>query len=202
MRLAKRANFWPPLITNFPGRLVYFEQAVDDSAAVRRCLSGDSAAFDQIVARYQQVLFTVALRMLGDEEDARDATQNTFVKVFQKLGTYDPKHRFFSWIYRILVNECLNERRRPSLVRTSEPLEDDAVPSSDTDAVEAAERRNAVRKAILSLPEPYREVIVLRHFAALSYEEMGEAIGVPAKTVKSRLYSARQQLAERLGAWM
>jgi len=181
---------------------VYFEQAVDDSAAVRRCLSGDSAAFDQIVARYQQVLFTVALRMLGDEEDARDATQNTFVKVFQKLGTYDPKHRFFSWIYRILVNECLNERRRPSLVRTSEPLEDDAVPSSDTDAVEAAERRNAVRKAILSLPEPYREVIVLRHFAALSYEEMGEAIGVPAKTVKSRLYSARQQLAERLGAWM
>lgn len=192
----------PPLITNFPGRLVYFEQAVDDGAAVRRCLAGDSAAFEQIVARYQQVLFTVALRMLGDEEDARDAAQNTFVKVFQKLGTYDPKHRFFSWIYRILVNECLNERRRPSLVRTSEPLEDDAVPSSDTDAVEAAERRNAVRKAILSLPEPYREVIVLRHFAALSYEEMSEAIGVPAKTVKSRLYSARQQLAERLGAWM
>lgn len=192
----------PLLITNFPGRLVYFEQAADDGAAVRRCLAGDSAAFEQIVARYQQVLFTVALRMLGDEEDARDAAQNTFVKVFQKLGTYDPKHRFFSWIYRILVNECLNERRRPSLVRTSEPLEDDAVPSSDTDAVEAAERRNAVRKAILSLPEPYREVIVLRHFAALSYEEMSEAIGVPAKTVKSRLYSARQQLAERLGAWM
>jgi RNA polymerase sigma-70 factor (ECF subfamily) len=190
------------LVTNFRPRAVYFEQAVDDSVAIRRCLAGDSAAFEQIVARYQQVLFTVALRMLGDEEDARDAAQNTFVKVFEKLGAYDPRHRFFSWLYRILVNECLNERRRPSLVRRTQPLEDDAVRSSDRDLVEAAERRAAVRKAILALSEPYREVIVLRHFAALSYEEMSEAIGVPVKTVKSRLYSARQQLAERLGAWM
>jgi RNA polymerase sigma-70 factor (ECF subfamily) len=190
------------LVTNFTAASVYFEQAVDDSAAIRRCLSGDLAAFEPIVARYQQVLFTVALRMLGDEEDARDAAQNTFVKVFEKLGTYDPRHRFFSWLYRILVNECLNERRRPSLARTAQPVEDDAVQSSDADVVEAAERRKAVRKAIVALPEPYREVIVLRHFAALSYEEMSEAIGIPAKTVKSRLYSARQQLAERLGAWM
>jgi RNA polymerase sigma factor (sigma-70 family) len=192
----------PQLLTNFRPRSVYFEQAVDDSAAIRRCLAGDSAAFEQIVGRYQQVLFTVALRMLGDEEDARDAAQNTFVKVFEKLGAYDPRHRFFSWLYRILVNECLNERRRPLLVRRTEPLEDDAVRSSDRDLVEAAERRRAVKKAILALPEPYREVIVLRHFAALSYEEMSEAIGVPVKTVKSRLYSARQQLAKRLGAWM
>lgn len=192
----------PPLVTNFRHGSVYFEQAVDDSVAIRRCLAGDSAAFEQIVARYQQVLFTVALRMLGNEEDARDAAQNTFVKVFEKLGAYDPRHRFFSWLYRILVNECLNERRRPSLARRADPLEDDAVQCSDRDLVEAAERRRAVQKAILALPDPYREVIVLRHFAALSYEEMSEAIGIPVKTVKSRLYSARQQLAERLGAWM
>ena len=192
----------PRLITNLSARAVYFEQAVDDSAAIRRCLAGDSAAFERIVSRYQQVLYTVALRMLGDEEDARDAAQNTFVKVFEKLGTYDSRHRFFSWIYRILVNECLNERRRPALVRRSEPLEDESAAFTDLDVVEAAERRNAVKKAILALPELYREVIVLRHFAALSYDEMSEAIGIPAKTVKSRLYSARQQLAERLGAWM
>ncbi len=192
----------PPLVTNFSPRVVYFEQAVDDDAAVRRCLAGDAAAFEEIVGRYQQVLFTVAVRMLGDAEDARDAAQNTFVKVFEKLGTYDSRHRFFSWIYRILVNECLNVRRRPAAVRTSEPLEENALQGRDTDLVEAAERRNAVKKAILELPEPYREVIVLRHFAALSYDEMSEAIGIPQKTVKSRLYSARQQLAERLGAWM
>lgn len=191
-----------PLVTNLGLPSVYFEQAVDDSAVIKRCLAGDPAAFEQIVRRYQQVLFTVALRMLGDEEDARDAAQNTFVKVFEKLGTYDPRRRFFSWMYRILVNQCLNERRRPSAMRRPEPLEDDAVQSSTPDLVEAGERRNAVRQAILALPEPYREVIVLRHFAALSYDEMSEAIGIPAKTVKSRLYSARQQLAERLGAWM
>ena len=191
----------PQLVTNFSVRDVYFDQSADDQTAISRCLAGDSAAFEGIVARYQQVLFTVALRMLGDEEEARDAAQNTFVKVFEKLAHYDSRHRFFSWVYRILVNECLNVRRRPAAARTGE-IEDDGVHASDVDAVEAAERRAAVKKAILDLPAAYREVIVLRHFAALSYEEMSEAIGIPTKTVKSRLYSARQQLAEQLAAWV
>lgn len=189
------------MVTNFSVRDVYFDQSADDQTAIARCLAGDSAAFEGIVTRYQQVLFTVALRMLGDEEEARDAAQNTFVKVFEKLATYDPRHRFFSWIYRILVNECLNVRRRPGAARTS-AIEDDAAIGSDVDAVEAAEKRAAVKQAILDLPAAYREVIVLRHFAALSYEEMSEAIGIPLKTVKSRLYSARQLLAARLAAWM
>jgi len=186
------------LVTNFSVRDVYFDQSADDQTAISRCLAGDSAAFEGIVVRYQQVLFTVALRMLGDEEEARDAAQNTFVKVFEKLAHYDSRHRFFSWVYRILVNECLNVRRRPAAARTSGM---DAH-ASDVDAVEAAERRGAVKKAILDLPAAYREVIVLRHFAALSYDEMSDAIGIPVKTVKSRLYSARQQLAARLAAWM
>jgi RNA polymerase sigma-70 factor (ECF subfamily) len=190
------------LVTNFSPRAVYFDQSADDQTAVTRCLSGDSAAFEGIVGRYQQVLFTVALRMLGNEEDARDAAQNTFVKVFENLRSYDPRHRFFSWIYRILMNECLNVRRRPSLLQTHSSFEDVIARPADADLVENAERRSAVKKAILELPQTYREVIVLRHFAALSYEEMGEAIGIPLKTVKSRLYSARQLLAGRLGAWM
>jgi RNA polymerase sigma-70 factor (ECF subfamily) len=177
------------------------DQSADDQTAVSRCLGGDTAAFEGIVRRYQQVLFTVALRLLGDHEEARDAAQNTFVKAFEKLGTYDPKRRFFSWIYRILVNECLNVRRRPAALR-SVHVDADAIQAASSDIVEAAERRSAVKKAILTLPDAYREVIVLRHFAALSYEEMSDAIGVPAKTVKSRLYTARQLLAERLGAWM
>jgi RNA polymerase sigma-70 factor, ECF subfamily len=192
----------PPLVTNFSAAAVYLDQSAEDVAAVRRCLAGDSSAFEGIVARYQQVLFTVAVRMLGDEEEARDAAQNTFIKVFENLGTYDPGRRFFSWMYRILMNECLNVRRRPSLVRTAAGIDEQIAKSSDADLVEVAERREAVKKAILALPDQYREVIVLRHFAALSYEEMSEAIGVPSKTVKSRLYSARQQLAEQLGAWI
>jgi RNA polymerase sigma-70 factor, ECF subfamily len=180
---------------------VYLDQSAEDGAAVKRCLDGEPAAFEVLVGRYQQVMFNVALRMLGNYEDARDAAQNTFVKAYEKLGTYDAERRFFSWIYRILMNECLNLRRRPAteqLVDTESAVSQ----SSGADTVEAAERKRDVRQAILSLSPAYREVIVLRHFAALSYEQMSEAIGVPTKTVKSRLHTARQQLAGELAAWM
>jgi RNA polymerase sigma-70 factor (ECF subfamily) len=189
------------LLTNFSPPTVYLDQSVDDEVAVRRCLNGDAAAFEALVGRYQHIMFNVALRMLGDYEDARDAAQNTFVKAYEKLGTYDPARRFFSWIYRILLNECLNLRRRPATERLGDA--GDAVPDcSDADAVETAERKRDVRHAILSLSPAYREVIVLRHFAALSYEQMSEAIGVPTKTVKSRLHTARQQLAGELAVWI
>jgi RNA polymerase sigma-70 factor (ECF subfamily) len=189
------------LPTNFSFPSVYLDQSVDDAAAVRRCLDGEPAAFEALVARYQHVMFNVALRTLGDYEDARDAAQNTFVKAFEKLGTYDRERRFFSWIYRILMNECLNLRRRPA-TRLLGESEGAVADRSDADAVETAERKRDVKRAILSLSPAYREVIVLRHFAALSYEEMSEAIGVPTKTVKSRLHSARQQLASELAVWM
>jgi RNA polymerase sigma-70 factor (ECF subfamily) len=177
------------------------DQSVDDGAAVQRCLDGEPAAFEALVGRYQHIMFNVALRMLGDYEDARDAAQNTFVKAYEKLGTYDPERRFFSWIYRILMNECLNLRRRPATELLGDS-EDTVIDPSGADAVEMAERKRDVRHAILSLSPAYREVIVLRHFAALSYEQMSEAIGVPTKTVKSRLHTARQQLASELAVWM
>ena len=189
------------MLTNFSPRPVYLDQSAEDGAAVKRCLNGEAAAFEVLVGRYQQIMFNVAFRMLGNYEDARDAAQTTFVKAYEKLGTYDPERRFFSWIYRILMNECLNLRRRPAteqLVDTEAAVSD----SSDADTVEAAERKRDVRQAILSLSPAYREVIVLRHFAALSYEQMSEAIGIPTKTVKSRLHTARQQLAGELAVWM
>lgn len=174
------------------------EQSIDDAELVKRSLEGDTAAFEVLVTHYQRVLFTVAVRILGDREDARDATQNTFIKVYQKLNTYDPQYRFFSWVYRILRNECLNARRR----QATEALTGDRAHESDPRvALERAQRHRDVRAALLALPEAYREVIVLRHFAGLSYDEMGAAIGVPAKTVKSRLYTARQQLAQLLDGW-
>lgn len=178
------------------------DQSVDDTAVVKRCLNGEPAAFEALVARYQKVLFNVAFRMLGDYEDARDAAQNTFIKAYEKLGTYDTDRRFFSWIYKILMNECLNLRRRPTMHLLGDRTEDAAAGHSTPDAVEAAERKRDVKQAILALAPAYREVIVLRHFASLSYDEMSDAIGVPAKTVKSRLHSARQQLASELAAWM
>jgi RNA polymerase sigma-70 factor (ECF subfamily) len=151
------------------------------------------------VNQYQRLAFKVSLRMLGDYEDARDATQNTFIKVFEKLSTYEPRYRFFSWMYRILLNECLNLRRARRPVEelgTDEPSRVGSI-----DSVEAAERRRDVRAAILALPVHYREVIVLRHFAQMSYEEISESVGVPVKTVKSRLHTARQQLTRQLSSW-
>jgi RNA polymerase sigma-70 factor, ECF subfamily len=185
--------------TNFPAVRVYFQQSVDDAALVQRCLAGDTAAFEALVAEYQRLAFTVALRMLGDYEDARDATQTTFVKAFEKLDTYEPRYRFFSWLYRILVNECLNIRRGR---RPVEELSAEQPSTENTrDGVESEERRRDVRVALLALPVHYREVIVLRHFAQMSYEEMSVATGVPVKTVKSRLHTARHQLMDLLRAW-
>jgi RNA polymerase sigma-70 factor (ECF subfamily) len=178
---------------------VHSPQDQDDGAVVARCLRGDTAAFALLVERYERVLFSVALRMLGDAEDARDATQDAFVKVYQRLGDYNAEYRFFSWIYRILTNECLNA------LRARRPHEPD-VPETPTtsgalEALELEERRQAVQNAIAGLPPDYRDVLILRHFAELSYEEVADTLAIPLKTVKSRLYTARQQLGQRLLGW-
>jgi RNA polymerase sigma-70 factor, ECF subfamily len=167
----------------------------EDVAWVARCLRGDSQAFEWLVLKHQRVLFTVALRLLGDYEDARDATQNAFIRAFRGLDTFDPSRRFFSWIYRIAVNECLNLRRSR---RSHEPLESSMEAERGGDPVEARESSDRVRAALLTLTPEQREVVVLRYYGDLSYEEMSEAIGVPEKTVKSRLFSARQKLGARL----
>jgi len=178
---------------------VYFMlEPVDDASLVARCLKGDQGAFEPLVTRYERVLFSVALRLVGNYEDARDATQNAFIRAYEHLDTFDPARKFFSWIYRIVVNECLNLRRAR---HSSEPLP----PTFETeggafDAIAAAEAHEQIQAALLALTPEYREVVVLRHFADLSYEEIAEAIGVPEKTVKSRLFSARKRLAEILGS--
>ena len=118
-------------VINFSTRRVYVSQDAEDNVLVERCRNGDSAAFEPIVERYQRLLFTVALRMLGDHDEASDAAQNAFVKAYQKLDTFDQSRRFFSWIYRILLNECLNLRRdrhpheqlTPELATVGSPVE-------------------------------------------------------------------------------
>jgi RNA polymerase sigma-70 factor (ECF subfamily) len=175
---------------------VYFTQDSDDAALVSRTVTGDAAAFESLVVRYEGVLFRVALRMLGDYDEARDATQAAFIKAYRKLPSFDARYRFFSWIYRILLNECLNAQRDR---RPHEPIAPE-LPAAGTplDLLEAAERRRRVQQALTALPDEYRQVVVLRHFAELSYDDIAETLGIPAKTVKSRLYTARQRLIELL----
>lgn len=170
----------------------------DDGVCVARCLGGDRSAFEPLVARYQRVLYTVALRLLGNPEDARDATQNAFVRAFERLSTYDQSRKFFSWMYRIAVNECLNAIRAR---RLGEELDDDlAIAPQLFERVAARELHDRVQSALQRLTPEYREVVVLRHYGELSYEEIAVSLNLPVKTVKSRLFTARQRLADVLAA--
>jgi RNA polymerase sigma-70 factor (ECF subfamily) len=175
---------------------VYFMQHSDDEALVSRARAGDTGAFETLVTRYHRVLFTVALRMLGNDADAGDATQVAFIRAYERLDSFDPRFRFFSWLYRILLNECSNSRRgRRAPQEIASELAADPTP---LEALERAERRRRVQMALLDLPAEYRQVVVLRHFGELSYEEIAGTLGISSKTVKSRLYTARQRLLAQL----
>ena len=170
----------------------------EDAAIVARCLAGDVQAFGTLVERYQRVLYNLGLRMLGNPEDARDASQTAFLKAWEKLSSFDPRFRFFSWIYKITVNECLNQINRR---RRIEPLDTRIeLPSRENAAasLEAREASERVQAALLQLTPDHREVVILRHFLEMSYGEIAGTLTIAEKTVKSRLYEARQRLCELL----
>lgn len=159
---------------------------------MRRCLDGERAAAGDLVDRYQRRLFNVALRMLGNVQDAEDVTQTVFGNAFDSLRSYDPRYRFFSWIYRMAVNESLNAlKRRKRTVSLDDGL-GIAAPGVATER--AVEAEDQVGRALLELGPDDRAVVVLRHFLSFSYEEIADVLDVPAKTVKSRLFTARERL--------
>lgn len=166
---------------------------------MRETLEGNSYAFDELIERYQGKIFNLTYGIVGNAQDARDASQNAFLKVFQNLSRFDPAHRFFSWIYRIASNEALNivNRRRRS-VRLDDKT---PTPAAGADRVTAAkETGRAIRQALAELPPEQRVTVVLRHFHGLSYREMSEIVGVPEGRIKSRLFSARVKLRKQLAA--
>jgi RNA polymerase sigma-70 factor (ECF subfamily) len=146
-----------------------------------------------LVDAYERVLFNVVLRMVGDREDARDVTQTVFVKAYENLSTYDCRRRFFSWIYRIMMNEALNHINRSKRLV---PLDEGMASREKGPDVRAGEREvgEIIQCALTELSTDYREVIILRHFVQLSHHEISETLDIPEKTVKSRLHSARQIL--------
>jgi RNA polymerase sigma-70 factor (ECF subfamily) len=164
-----------------------------DVMLVTACLRGDRESFDEIVERYEGPLYNAAYRITGSVEDAMDATQTAFVNAFEKLHTFDPRYRFFSWIYRIVVNLSLNmvdRRRNESELDGNFPAAI-ANPETAYHRTEAAENLEA---AMRELTPELRTVIVLKHIEGFSYNEIGELLGIPEKTVKSRLFTARQRL--------
>ncbi len=139
--------------------------------------------------RYHRQLFNVALRLLDNAQDAEDVTQTVFFNAFEKLRTFDPRYRFFSWIYRMTVNESLNVLKRRKRIVT---LEDIPAPGAAPD--HATEVEDRVTQALMGLKPDDRAVVVLRHFVAFSYQEIADVLEIPVKTVKSRLFTARERL--------
>lgn len=164
---------------------------------VRKCRKGDRDAMEALIRQYEKPVFNVALRMLGNGEDAADVTQTTFLRVFEKLDQFDQSRRFFSWIYRIAVNEAINELNRR---KHRGPLPETSAASPDLphEAAVASELRHEVQVVLMELKEDHRAVIALRYFTECSYSEIGDILGVAEKTVKSRLFTARKELRQHL----
>jgi RNA polymerase sigma-70 factor (ECF subfamily) len=182
-------------------------ETTSDEQMVERALSGDADAFGVIVRRWERRIYALAFGMLGREEDARDATQETFLAAFRNLRGFRGEAKVSSWLHRIAVNQCITRQRRAK-VRSETALEDEAerdaasftVATHESPArlAESRERNEAVRRAVSSLPTELRQVIVMKEFEELTFQEIAEALELPLSTVKSRLYTALKQLRMRL----
>jgi RNA polymerase sigma-70 factor (ECF subfamily) len=181
-----------------PRPVLPFDDA-GDAALVREVVEGHVDAFETLVRRHQRPVYSAILRMVRDAEEARDLAQTAFLKAFEQIHTFDPRFRFFSWIYRIAIHEAINHlqrRRRP------EPLDVDVVfeGKGPQGELEGRELERAVQAALGTLSPDHRAVVVLRHFLDGSYREIAVALDLPEKTVKSRLFEARRALRLRLEA--
>jgi RNA polymerase sigma-70 factor, ECF subfamily len=167
---------------------------VTDAEIVQQCLDGDTRGFAVLVDRYKQTLYNVALDILKDPDDAEDAAQCVFIRAYEKLGSYRPEFKFFSWIYRMAVNESLNRVRAR---RNHTALDESAMADSDASfALQASELEGRVGEALMYLKPEDRALILLRHFEDLPYRDLGFIFEIPLQTVKSRLFTARQRLRD------
>ena len=185
------------------GRSRVLVEEEDDQALLAGIRRGDRAAFKALVERYQGPLYNAAFRIVGNSGDAEDVTQVVFLKIVERLDEYDPKYKFFSWIYRIAVNEALNLLRRG---RRDEPLDDDVEfegPETLNPERQLSDMQvsSHVQAALMRLNPDERAVLTLRHFSECSYAEIGDILGLEEKTVKSRLFEARGRLKGHLAAW-
>jgi RNA polymerase sigma-70 factor (ECF subfamily) len=169
----------------------------DDHSIIKKVREGDVEAFAQIVERHQQTIFNLTFQMTGSEEDARDLTQEIFIRAYLNLDKVDPRYKFFSWLYRLGVNHTLDHIRQRKPYAGIEGVEVHDRQTGDEIADSRAKREN-VRKAIRKLQPKYRLLIVMKYYSAMSYDQMSSITGIPQKKVKSRLFEARQMLRNML----
>lgn len=184
-------KLWPSILVFMTGS--------NDAVLVRRCLQGDQRAFEQLLNLYQKPVFNVVLRMVRDLEEAEDITQAVFVKAYENLPSFNPKYKFFSWIYKIAINESLNylnsRKRITGLEEADQLVSEEDSPDGTLGNIEISKH---IDECMMKLSPEYRIVIVLRHFQDLPYNEIAQILDIPEHAVKSRLFAARQALRKHL----
>lgn len=183
--------------------MVVFAMKTDVEALAAACARGETEAFEELFDVLRVPVYNVAYRMVGNEDDASDICQITFVKAYEKIRDYDSRYKFFSWIYRIAVNESINHIKRHA--RCS-PLQGNEPATDHTpDAIcHGHELGVLIENALMRLPARQRALVILRHLRGCTYREMASILDVPESTVRSDLYTARQKLQDLLqaaGAW-
>jgi RNA polymerase sigma-70 factor (ECF subfamily) len=169
----------------------------DDKTLMERCLKGDRQAFETLLVRYEKPVYNAAYRMLHNPDDARDVTQTVFLKVYEHLNQYDPERRFFSWVYRITLNESINWLKKSG---RQEALEHDTADQGGGPEQQAGDAQigDTMQAALMMIKPEYRAVVVLKYVLGCSYIEISDVLDIPEKKVKSRLHTARLLLQERL----
>jgi RNA polymerase sigma-70 factor (ECF subfamily) len=172
-----------------------------DEELVEACQAGESSAFDLLVARWEDKIRGAAFRLLGSEEEARDAAQEAFLKAYRGLPAFKREARFSSWLYQIAINLCRDRlrRRKGRRLVSLDALEEvgpviAAREPAAHDLAEQIDLRRAVRRAIGALPEEQREVVILKEYQGLTFLEIAQALELPVSTVKTRLYRGLGQL--------
>lgn len=180
----------------------------DDRQLIAETLAGRTAAYGELVRKYQDRVFSLAARILGNQEDAADAAQEAFLHAYQALPAFKGDSEFFTWLYRIAFNAAVSQKRKRRPVGSLEfggegGAAEPADPSSlepPTPAVELAEESAKLTAALARLSPDHRAVLVLKDIDGLMYEQIAEVVGVPVGTVRSRIHRARLELRALLGA--
>lgn len=188
---------------------------VSNGVLVKKSQEGDSLSFEELVKRYEKKIYNLAYRIMGNKEDANDILQETFLEAFRKLSSFEGKSKFSTWLYRIAVNLCLMKKRRekkmdevpldmPILTKEEDEIKGelrDDWSKNPLATLENKEVRKKLSKAIDSLPEEYRTVILLRGVNGLSNEEVAKMLKISLPAVKSRLHRARLFVRDQLSQY-
>ncbi len=178
-----------------------------DEQLVELAVSENAEAFGEIVNRWERKIFALCYGMLNREDDARDAAQETFISAYRNLSRFRGEAKVSSWLHRIAVNHCLTKQRRtkirPEIYLDEEKNEEDrffVAPSNQSPSkqFEQSETSKRVRQALNSLPADLRQVIVMKEFEEMTFQEISETLELPLSTVKSRVYTALKQMRKKL----